>query len=239
MFPFEQLPCLTPSPTSGPRRLRGLALALAAVLAVVGTGACDRSLPEESAAEVSTTSTEPVEVVPQDTLVPPAPEDTVPPPVSECSAGAIATDLGMNESAVSGVECHDGWAEAAVCAAADPMDCIDSTRILRVGDGRWTDVDAILTGCVESHVAAGMPAETALKFPGHRFCNPPPTESAATSPDCSEAAIYETLDPKGNGNFSIETLHCSGARATVTGVSGKGIPREHLLVWDGRVWVLQ
>lgn len=151
----------------------------------------------------------------------------------------MATDLGVAESAVRGAECHDGWAEAAVCAAPDPTDCVDSTRIMRLANGRWIDVDAILVGCVESHVKAGMPAETALKFSGHSYCATVTTQSVARQPDCSEAAIYETLDPKGNGNFSIETLRCDGARATVTGVSGKGIQQVHTLVWDGGAWVLK
>lgn len=221
----------------------GAIAGLVAALILLGSvmAACGADVREESTAEISDAQAEPPVAVPEVTTSRPVSEDagSGSASVSACSGPAIATDLGVVESAVRGAECHDGWAEAAVCAAPDPTDCVDSTRMMRLENGRWVDVDAILVGCVESHVQAGMPAETALKFSGHSYCATATTESVARRPDCSEAAIYEMLDPKGNGNFSIETLRCDGPRATVTGVSGKGIPQVHTFVWDGGAWVLK
>lgn len=165
-------------------RWRVLALSVGTALTVAACGSSGgegtRPPAEEStASSSSSTSTE--------TTAAPTSSSTTTPPPSGCTPGDMARDLGV--TSVGGVECVEDWALAGVCSAPDPIDCVDTTRLLHLVEGRWADVGYSLQTCVEELVGQGVPEAVAARFEGFTRCFDPepattPTPSPSGEVDC-------------------------------------------------------
>lgn len=96
----------------------------------------------------------------------------------ECNVASIAADLGVTPSSVSDPECVMAYALADVCQAGDPLDCVDTKRLLQVRDGRWVNLGAALQTCIEELLDAGVPEQVATQFDGYFYCFRNPLEGA-------------------------------------------------------------
>jgi hypothetical protein len=203
-----------PDAESSPRhrfRCAGIASVVAVVIVVIagcGGGADDAATTmASSTTTTSTASTTATTAEESSTTTAPAP--------SGCTETDMARDLGV--PSVGGVECVEDWALAGVCAEPDPLDCVDTTRLLHLQDGRWGDAGFSLQTCIEELTQQGVPEAIALQFEGFSACSSP-APSSTTAPPSTGASAATDCGPLnseyGAGTRIVALGGISCARAT-------------------------